>query len=156
MNSLIRWNRPELAGWPSFGRLTDLRNEIDRLFESPLAEIGRSARLFSGWTPSLDLYEDKDNLVVKVEVPGMKREDIDVSLHEGCLSVSGERKSEEKHQDAEMYRTERFFGRFQRTVALPTPVAADKVKAQYQDGILTITLPKTEEAKPKRIDVNVS
>jgi HSP20 family protein len=136
--------------------LTDLREDIDRLFESPLAELARTSNLLSGWTPALDLYEDKDNLYVKMEMPGMKREDIDVSLHEGSLSVSGERKSEQKHQDAEVYRAERFFGRFQRTVTLPTPVAADKVKAQYQDGILTITLPKTEEAKPKHINVNVS
>jgi len=156
MNSIIRWNRPELTGWPAFGRLTDLRDEIDRLFELPLTEAARTSRLFSGWTPALDLYEEKDNLVVKVELPGMKREDIEVSLHEGSLSISGERKSEETHQDADVHRTERFFGRFQRTVALPTPVAADKVKAQYKDGILTITLPKTEEAKPKRIDVNVN
>jgi HSP20 family protein len=133
-----------------------LRDEIDRLFESPLAELARSSRLLSGWTPALDVYEDKDNLYVKVEVPGMKREDIDVSLHEGSLSISGERKSEQKHEDAEVYRAERFFGRFQRTVTLPAPVAADKVKAQYKDGILTVTLPKTEEAKPKHIDVNVN
>jgi HSP20 family protein len=86
----------------------------------------------------------------------MKREDIEVSLHEGSLSISGERKSEEKHKDADVYRAERFYGRFQRTVALPVPVAADKVKASYKDGVLTITLPKTEEAKPKQIDVNVN
>lgn len=156
MNSLIRWNKPELTGWPAYGRLTDLRDEIDRLFDLPLMEMSRTSRLFSGWTPALDLFEEKDHLVVKVELPGMKREDIDVSLHEGCLSISGERKAEAKHEEADVYRTERFVGRFQRTVALPTPVASDKVKAQYKDGILTITLPKTEEAKPKRIDVNVN
>ena len=156
MNSLTRWQRPELSTWPAFGRLTDLRDEIDRLFESPLTELARTSNLLSGWNPALDLYEDKDNLYVKVELPGMKREDIDVSLHEGSLSISGERKSEQKHEDAEVYRAERFFGRFQRTVMLPTPVAAEKVKAQYKDGILNITLPKTEEAKPKHIDVNVS
>jgi HSP20 family protein len=133
-----------------------LRDEIDRLFESPLTELARTSNLLSGWNPALDLYEDKDNLYVKVELPGMKREEIDVSLHEGSLSISGERKSEQKHEDAEVYRAERFFGRFQRTVTLPTPVAAEKVKAQYKDGILNITLPKTEEAKPKHIDVNVS
>jgi HSP20 family protein len=156
MNSLTRWNRPELSTWPSLGRLTDLRDDLDRLFESPLAEWARGSNLLSGWTPALDLYEDKDNLFVKVELPGMKREEIEVSLHEGSLSISGERKSEQKHQNADVYRAERFFGRFQRTVVLPTPVASDKVKAQYKDGILTVTLPKTEEAKPKHIDVNVS
>jgi HSP20 family protein len=145
-----------MATWPGFGRLTDLRDEIDRLFESPMAELARTSQLLSGWTPALDLYEDKDSFVVKAELPGMKREDIEVSLHEGSLSISGERKGEEKHAGADVYRTERFFGRFQRTVALPTPVAADKVKAAYKDGVLTITLPKTEEAKPKQIEVKTS
>src|SRR5437899_12888484 len=156
MNSLTRWQRPELSTWPGFGRLTNLREEIDRLFEAPLAELARSSQLLSGWTPALDVYEDKDNVYVRAELPGMKKEEIDLSLHDGTLSISGERKSEDKFKDAEVYRAERFFGRFQRTVTLPTPVAADKVKAQYQDGILTITLPKTEEAKPKHIDVNVT
>ena len=156
MNSLIRWHRPEVSTWPGFGRLTDLRDEIDRLFDSPLGELARTSQLLSGWTPALDVYEDKDNFVVKAELPGMKREEIEVSLQEGSLSISGERKSEEKHKEAEVYRTERFFGRFQRTVALPTAVAADQVKASYKDGVLTITLPKTEEAKPKHIDVNVN
>jgi HSP20 family protein len=121
-----------------------------------MTELARTSQWLSGWSPVLDLYEDKDNLFVKMDLPGMKREEIEVSLHEGSLSISGERKSEQKHEAAEVYRAERFFGRFQRTVTLPTPVAADKVKAEYKDGILTITLPKTEEAKPKHIDVNVS
>jgi len=145
-----------VATWPGFGRLTNLREEIDRLFEAPLAELARGSQLLSGWTPAFDIFEDKDNVTVKAELPGMKREDIDVQLHDGSLSISGERKSENKHEDAEVYRAERFFGRFQRTVTLPTPVAGDKVKAQYKDGVLTVTLPKTEEAKPKQIDINVS
>jgi HSP20 family protein len=156
MNYLTRWQRPELATWTGFGRLTNLRDEIDRLFDAPLAELTRSSQLLSGWTPALDVYEDKDSFLVKAELPGMKKEDIELSLRDGSLSISGERKSENKYEDAEVYRAERFFGKFQRTVTLPTPVAADKVKAQYKDGILTITLPKTEEAKPKHIDVNVS
>jgi HSP20 family protein len=156
MNSLTRWQRPELTMWPGFGRLTNLRDEIDRLFEEPLAELVRGSQVLSGWTPALDLYEDKDNIYARVELPGMKKEDIEVSLHNDSLSVSGERKSEGKFADAEVYRAERFFGRFQRTVVLSAPVAADQVKAQYQDGILTVTLPKVEEAKPKHITVNPS
>jgi HSP20 family protein len=154
--NLIRWQRPVLTPWPSAGRLSDLRDEIDRLFEVPLTELARTSNLLSGWTPALDVYEQKDNFVVKAELPGMKKEDITVSLHDGSLSISGERKSETRHEDAEVYRAERFFGRFQRTVTLPAPVAPDKVKAQYKDGVLTVTLPKTEEAKPKQIDVSVS
>jgi HSP20 family protein len=154
--NIIRWQRPTLTPWPAFGRLADLRDEIDRLFDSPFADLTRTTNLLSGWTPALDVYEDKENFVVKAELPGMKREDIEVSLHDGTLSISGERKSEAKHQDAHVFRAERFYGRFQRTVTLPAAVASDKVKAQYKDGVLTITLPKTEEAKPKQIDVNVN
>ncbi len=142
--------------WPGFGRLSNLREELDRLFDAPLAELARTSSLLSGWSPPVDLYEDKDHVFVTAELPGMKKEDIEVSFHNGTLSVSGERKSEKTHEDAEVYRSERYFGRFQRTLALPTPVAADKVKAEYKDGILTITLPKTEEAKPRQIDVHVN
>ncbi len=156
MNNLVRWQRPDLA-WPSFGRLTNLRDEIDRLFEAPLSEMTRtSQQLFTGWGPALDMYEDGDNLYVRVELPGMKKEDIELSLHDNTLSISGERKGEDKFKEAEVYRSERFVGRFQRTVGLPTLVNSDKVKAHYQDGILTVTLPKAEEAKPKHIDVNAS
>jgi len=156
MNSLTRWNRPQFSTWPGFGQLTDLRDEIDRLFEAPLSELARTSQLLSGWTPALDISEDKDNVYVRVELPGMRKEDIDVSLHNGSLSISGERKSEEKYKDAEVYRSERFFGRFQRTVTLPTDVAAEKIRAQYKDGLLDIMLPKAEEAKPKHIDVSVT
>lgn len=156
MNSLTRWQRPELTSWTGFGRLTDLREEIDRLFEAPLAELNRTSQLLSGWTPAIDVHEDKDNVYVKAELPGMKREEIEVSLHEGTLSIAGERKGESKYEGAEVYRAERFVGRFQRTLTLPAPVASEKVKAQYKDGLLTITLPKTEEAKPKHIDVHAS
>ena len=154
--NLIKWQRPPLTTWPSLGRLSDLRDEIDRLFVSPLGELTRTSHLLSGWTPTLDVYEEKDHFIVKAELPGMKKEDIEVSFYDGGLSISGERKSETKHEDAEIYRAERFFGRFQRTVTLPTPVAVDKAKASYMDGVLTVSLPKTEEAKPKHIEVSVS
>jgi HSP20 family protein len=154
--NLIRWTRPELTAWPSFGRLSSLRDEIDRLFEEPLGELARASQLLSGWTPALDMHEDKESVVVKAELPGMKKEDIQVSLHDGVLSISGERKTDKQFEDAEVYRAERFVGRFQRSVTLPATVAADKVKAQYVDGILTITLPKTEEAKPKQINVQAA
>jgi HSP20 family protein len=149
---LIRYENPGLV-WPGFGRLTDLRDEIDRLFESPLS---RASEFLTGWNPAFDVYEEKDNFIVKAELPGMKKEDINVSLQDGSLIISGERKGETKSEDAEVYRAERYFGKFQRVVSLPTVVAADKVKAQYKDGVLTVTLPKTEEAKPKQIEVNVS
>lgn len=156
MYSLTRWHRPQLTTWPGFGELTGLRDEIDRLFDAPLAELSRATQLLSGWTPALDMYEDKDNVYVRAELPGMKKEDIDVSLHNASLSIAGERKTQEEFKDAEVYRSERFAGRFVRTLSLPTAVVADKIKAQYKDGILSITLPKAEEAKPKQIDVSVN
>ncbi|HLX95194.1 MAG TPA: Hsp20/alpha crystallin family protein [Verrucomicrobiae bacterium] len=142
---LVQYQRPGLI-WPSFGRLSDLQDELDRLFESPPA----------GWAPALDVDEDKDNFTVRVELPGLKREDINVSLQDGALVISGERKAEKISDGTEVHRRERFYGKFQRALTLPTPVAADKVKAAYKDGVLAITLPKAEEAKPKQIDVSVN
>lgn len=155
--TLTRWNKPEVSNWSPFWHLTTLRDEIDRLFESPLAELTRGTQQFlGGWLPAVDLFDDKENVVVRVELPGMKKEDIEISLHEGVLTIGGERKEEHKTKEAEMYRSERFLGRFQRTITLPSPVKADKVAATYKDGMLTVTLPKTEEAKPKQIEVKVS
>lgn len=140
---LMQYQRPGLA-WPTFGRLANLQDELDRLFESPL----------TGWAPALDVHEDKDSFSVCVELPGMKREDIEVSLHEGALVITGERKSETLGEGTEVHRQERFYGKFSRALTLPAAVAGDKVKAQYKDGILTVTLPKAEEAKPKAITVS--
>lgn len=156
MNYLTRWQKPEVRPWQGLGRLSNLHDELDRLFTAPWAELTSNNQFLSGWSPALDVYEEKDHLVVCAELPGMKREDIDVSLHGDCLTISGERKSEEKHKDAEQYRSERYVGRFQRTLTLPFPVAFDKIKAQYRDGVLRITLPKTEDSKPRQIDIKES
>lgn len=146
--NLIRFQRPAFWDMPAMNRLSDLRDEIDRLFD--LSE----GREFFGWAPALDVYEDADAFLVKVELPGMKKDEIDLSLHNDTLTISGERKSEQVN--GESSRSERYFGRFQRTFQLPKPVQAEKVEATYKDGILTVRLPKTEESKPKRIDVKVS
>jgi HSP20 family protein len=157
MSNLSRWQRPDLSAWPTFGRLFNLRDELDRLFEGSFGELSRaSSNLLGVGNPAVDLYEDKDNVFVKAELPGLKREDIEVSLHDGALSISGERKTEEKVENAEVRRTERFVGRFQRTITLPSTVKADSVNAQYKDGVLTVTLPKAEEAKPRQIQINAN
>ena len=155
MNGLNKWQRQDLSVWPTVGRLFGLRQELERFFENPLGELTAGAQLLSLWNPAIDLYQDKDNVFVKAEVPGLKKEDIEVSLHDGVLSISGERKNEEKFTDAQTYRSERFVGRFHRSLTLPADVKADQVKAHYVDGILTITLPKAEEAKPKQIEIKV-
>ena len=152
---LTRWNKPETPTRATFGQLFDLRDELDRLFDSSFAGLATTSGILNGWTPAVDLYEEQDNFMVQAELPGLKREDIDVTLHDNALTISGERKSEEKHEDAETYREERFYGRFHRSITLPKAVKSDKVSASYRDGVLTVTLPKSEEAKPKQIEVAV-
>ena len=140
---LMQYTRPGLL-WPNFGRLANLQDEWDRLLETPLR----------AWAPALDVHEDKDAYTISAELPGMKREDIEVSIQEGTLVISGERKSESVGEETEVHRQERYFGKFSRALTLPTAVAGDKVKATYKDGILSVVLPKAEEAKPKQIAVS--
>jgi len=138
---LVQYERPALGF--GFGRLANLQDELDRLFD-----------VQHTWAPALDVQEDKDGFRVRVELPGLKREDIEVSLNDGALVISGERKTETVNEGAEVHLQERYYGKFSRTLTLPSAVATDKVSAAYKDGILTVTLPKVEEAKPKTITVS--
>lgn len=152
--NIIRYHkqgRPDLA--QTFDRFAALRDEMDRLFDGSFAPVFRTPGSFSRWAPALDVYQDKDQFTVVAELPGLKKEDIELSLQDGVLTISGERKQEKKSEEG--YRNERFFGRFQRSVTLPTSVDGDKIKATYQDGILKVVLPKAEEAKPKQIEVSI-
>jgi HSP20 family protein len=143
--------------WSPFAELNRLREEINRVFEQPgQGFLERSTGFFGGWSPSLDVFDDKDNVIVKAELPGMKKEDIEVTLAGDALTISGERKEEVENKDAETYRSERYFGRFQRSVTLPHQVDPNRIQATYKDGILTVTLSKSEEAKRKQIEVKVS
>jgi HSP20 family protein len=150
---LARFQRPELSNWGStFDQLWNLRDEINRFFE-PFNGGSNGLDAFNAWAPALDVYEDKDNIMVKAEVPGMRKEDIEISLHENTLTIAGERKNEKKYEGSQTAREERFFGRFQRSFTLPKAVDGSKVKASYKDGVLTVTLPKSAEAKPRQIAV---
>lgn len=132
--------------------LARLREQLEDMFNQP--DLPTSG-WFSGWTPAVDVIEDKDRLTVKAELPGFRREDIDVSLHENNLTICGERKYEDEKQEGEMFRSERFYGKFQRTVPLPFMVETSDVKATYRDGVLSVTLPKSEKARGKQIEVAV-
>jgi len=153
---LVRYSRPELWGLTPNEQLYQLREEIDRLFEAPLADFSRMGEFFNGWAPALDLSEDKDNLVATVEIPGLSKENLDVSVHEGVLNISGERVRAKDGESDEAHRRERVYGRFHRSISLPKPVKVESIKATYRDGILTVTMPKTEQAKPRQIEVSVS
>ena len=153
--NLIRYQAPDSVPWPALARWSNLREELNSFFDVPLSSnFGRTGQLFTGWSPALDLYESGDHFVAVVELPGMRKEDIDISLHDGTLTISGERKRESNNNGETAQRTERYVGTFRRSVTLPTRVDAGKVGATYEDGILKVTLPKVEEAKPKQIQVS--
>ena len=151
--NLIRYQSPDLSAWPTLDRWSNLREELNSLFDLPFSTNLNRQDLFSGWSPALDLYQDNDNLVAFVELPGMRKEDIEISLHDGTLTIAGERKSSSPKNGDKPERTERYVGSFRRSISLPARVDANKVNATYRDGILTVTMPKAEEAKPKRIAV---
>ena len=150
--NLIRYQTPELSAWPTLDRWSNLRDELNSLLEVPFLANSHRRDLFGGWSPALDLYQNNDNVVAVLELPGMRKEDIEISLHDGALTISGERKSSSSNGE-KAERTERYVGSFRRSITLPVRVDSNKVNAVYRDGILTVTLPKAEEAKPKRIDV---
>lgn len=130
-----------------------LRDQLHRLFDT---SASRAPESFGDWSPALDAFEDKDKYVIALELPGMKREDITVTVHDGVLTISGERKSEQDVKTGSVHRSERFYGKFTRNVSLPATAKADAVTASYKDGVLKIELPKAEEAKPKSIEVKIS
>jgi HSP20 family protein len=108
----------------------------------------------NGWLPAMEVEENKEELVVRAEVPGMDRDDLEISLQNNTLSISGEKKRKEETGDGGYYQSERRYGRFQRVLTLPTDVDSEKIQASQNDGILTIRLPKSEASKPRKIEVN--
>lgn len=154
--NLIRCQTPNSVLWPSLDRWANLRSDLDTLLELPFwAGASRQSQLFNGWTPALDLYQNNDNIVAVVELPGLRKDDIEISFQDGTLIITGERKDESSAENGAT-RTERCTGKFRRSITLPTRVDVNKVSATYKDGILTVTLPKAEEAKPKQIQINLN
>jgi len=151
---LIRYQSPALTAWPSLDRWNILKGDLNSLLESPLSSsFGQSVQLLNGWSAALDLYQNNDNIVATVELPGMRKEEIEISLYDGTLTISGERRRETTNGE-KAERTERYVGAFRRSITLPTRVDSNKVSATYVDGIVTVTLPKAEEVKPKQIPVS--
>jgi len=153
--NIVRYQRyPQSDLSVALDRLANMREEMDHVFESSFGSFLRPLASLSRWTPAVDVHQDKNQFTVQVELPGLKKEEIEISLHGDTLTVAGERKQQGNSEQG--FRTERFFGRFQRSLTLPAVVNAEKVNATYKDGILTVVLPKTEEAKPKQIEVSLS
>ena len=145
----------ELTPWRPFRELTTLRDEMDKLW-GRFFEDWPGAKHFPGeWAPSLDVSETKQNLVVKGEVPGMDPKDIEISYADGVLTIKGEKKQEQEEKDENYHVVERRYGSFSRSIRLPHEIQSDKIKASYKNGVLKISLPKSEEAKKKEIKIKV-
>jgi HSP20 family protein len=137
--------------------LLSIRDEVNRLFDNFFTGVPERRRgLLEGeWAPSVDIAETDNEVVVTAELPGVKQDDVDITIADDVLTLKGEKKEEKEVKEKNYHRIERSYGSFQRSVSLPAGVQADKAKATYKDGVLHITVPKAEEAKPKQIKIDV-
>ena len=140
--ALIRW-RPTTETWDPFAGLEEIRREVNRMYDTAFA-------------PALDVVEEKDNFLVKIDLPGLRKDDVSVTIQDNFLTIKGERKYDAEKKETNFYHRERVHGTFARTIELPNTVDAGKVLATFRDGVLHVTLPKTEAAKPKEIQVSVN
>ncbi len=147
-----------IVRWEPLRDLVSTHDEFNRLFNETFS------RFFGGeedlgartWAPAVDLYETDENFVMHCELPGVNPNDVEVRVEDNTLYLKGERKFEKEVKQENIHRLERSYGSFARSFALPASIDADKVQAEYKDGVLTLTLPKREEAKPKAIKIHVS
>lgn len=145
-----------ITRWRPFRDLLSIQDEMNRLFDDFFGRpVTRAGWTEEAWCPCVDVSETKDNVIINAEIPGMSKEDVKVSVQDNILTLSGEKKQEREQKDANYHRIERSYGSFSRSFTLPTSVQPDKVKATYKDGMLKITLPKSEEVKPKEIPIIV-
>jgi HSP20 family protein len=140
-----------LVPWRPFRELVGFRGEVDRLFEDFWGCWPEPTE--REWVPALDVSETEDKVLVKVELPGIDPKDIDVSVQADLLTIKGERKQEKEEKGESYHRVERTYGTFTRTLRLPAETEPEKVTAGYKDGVLTLGIPKKEEAKAKKIEV---
>jgi HSP20 family protein len=139
-----------------FRSLTALQEQFNRLFdENFLRRFGEDSAL-TAWAPAVDIYETADELVVTADLPGVNEKNLDVRVENNSLTIRGERKFEQTVSEENFLRVERTYGSFSRSFSLPSTVNAEAIKAEYRNGVLTVRMPKREEAKPKQIKVNVS
>jgi HSP20 family protein len=135
-----------------------LQQRLNRLFGEAFPQLtllGEEPISLAGWSPSCDIYETGNEIVVKAEIPGVKKEDVKLSIQDNVLTLSGERKFEEETKKENYVRVERGYGSFSRSFTLPPSVDAKKISAEFKDGLLEVKLPKLEEAKPKEVEIKV-
>jgi HSP20 family protein len=151
MNSLTSWN--------PFRELEDMQNRILRAVQlNPLARVESEGRPLAAaqWTPAVDISEDASEYLIKAELPEIGKDDVKVTVENGVLTLRGERRFEKEETTRKYHRIERGYGSFMRSLSLPDDADADKVSAEYRDGVLSVHLPKSEAKKPKQIEVSVN
>jgi HSP20 family protein len=143
-----------IARFEPFRGATTLQDQMNRLFNDVLERTGEESNL-TAWAPSVDIYETEHELVVKADLPEVDTKDLDIRVENNILTIRGERKFEKKVNEENYLRVERSYGSFARSFTLANTVNSEAIKADYQNGVLTLSIPKREEAKPKQIKVNV-
>jgi len=146
-----------IVRWEPFRDLMATQRDFDRLFREAFSPVFGEGELSTRtWAPPVDIYETDENLVLKAELPGINPDSVEIRVEDNTLYLKGERKFEKEVKEQNYHRVERSYGAFTRTFSLPGSIDADKVAANFKDGVLTLTMPKKEEAKPKTIKINVS
>ena len=141
-----------MTRWDPFRDLMSIQNEMNRLFGRTYGgDVGESTR--GAWTPALDVFETQEKFVITMELPGVSPDDVDISVEDSTLMVRGERKFYSEQQEESFLRIERRFGEFTRSLTLPSTADAESIQASFDQGVLTVEVPKREEAKPRKISI---
>jgi HSP20 family protein len=146
-----------IVRWEPFRDLVTAQRDLDRLFREAFSpQLGETELSTRSWAPPVDIYETEEAIVLKAELPGVDPKDVEVRVEDNTLYLKGERKFEKEVKEQNYHRVERSYGSFARSFSLPNSISTDKVKAEFKDGLLTLTMPKREEAKPKTIKIDVT
>jgi HSP20 family protein len=144
-----------IVRYDPFRDIRTLQDEVNRLFSSNLTRFFNDEGIARGaWSPNVDIYENKDQIVIEAELPGMNREDFDLSVENNVLTLYGERRFEKKSEGDNYHRVERSYGSFSRSFTLPQSVSAEGANAEFRNGVLRVSLPKREEVKARKIQIN--
>jgi HSP20 family protein len=142
-----------LVRWDPGRELDSLQSDVNRLFDSFFGSRPGDGIRRQRWVPAMDLVEEDDSLVLRADLPGMSEDDVDIEVKDGVLTVSGERKAEEKKQGEGYYRVERAFGSFSRSLSIPEGIDPEQVSARFDNGVLEVRIPKPAERKPHRVQI---
>ena len=147
-----------LVRWDPFRELEEMSDRLNRMFARPETRTsnGKETMIIADWTPPVDISETEGEYQIKAEIPDVRKDDVKVTVEDGVLTIQGRRNQEKEEKGTKYHRIERSYGSFARTFSLPDVIEADKVNAEFKDGVLNLRLPKSEKAKPKAIEVKLS